>query len=159
MTIQNLESQGSNIVDSNYQSEVIELREQKIKLQLSMDRLKLQLEQKKTQLALLHEKKAESELELKREKKMLLENFINLRNENKQLLEIINQNMQQPDEQNNFMDPSDLIGQQSENNFQIQNYSDDDMDSHNNDNFDPHEQQFNQNMNFSQYNPINEESY
>ena len=33
-----------------------------------MDRLKLQLEQKKTQLALLQEKKAENELELKKEK-------------------------------------------------------------------------------------------
>ena len=53
-----------------------------------MDRLKLQLEQKKTQLALLQEKKAENELELKKEKKFLLESFIKMREENQQLLEM-----------------------------------------------------------------------
>ena len=59
-----------------------------------MDRLKLQLEQKKTQLALLQEKKAENELELKKEKKFLLENFIKMRDENKNLMEMYNTQMQ-----------------------------------------------------------------
>jgi hypothetical protein len=57
-------------------------------MQLTMDRLKLQLEQKKTQLALLEEKKAENELELKKEKKFLLESFLKSREENKQLIEM-----------------------------------------------------------------------
>ena len=48
------------------------------------------MEQKKTQLALLQEKKAENELELKRDKKFLLENFIKMRDENKQLLDMVN---------------------------------------------------------------------
>jgi len=41
-------------------------------------------------LALLQEKKAETELVLKREKKMLLENFIKVREENKELMVQIN---------------------------------------------------------------------
>ena len=43
---------------------------------LENDRLKLQLEQKKTQLALVEEKKAETELKMKREFKFLLEHYL-----------------------------------------------------------------------------------
>lgn len=74
-----------------------------------MDRLKLQLEQKKTQLALLQEKKAEIELDLKKEKKRLLENFISVRDENKKLmnmLQCMGYYQQQP--QANFMDHSQV---------------------------------------------------
>jgi uncharacterized protein (DUF3084 family) len=43
---------------------------------LENDRLKLQLEQKKTQLALVEEKKAETELEMKKQIKFLLEHYL-----------------------------------------------------------------------------------
>ena len=70
-----------------------------------MDRLKLQLEQRKTQLALLEEKKAENELELKKEKKFLLESFLKSREENKHLLEMQQQFMRfdQSNDQRQFM--------------------------------------------------------
>jgi hypothetical protein len=81
-----LNEKPSYVYDPNQSAEVAQLRDQKQKMQLTMDRLKLQLEQKKTQLALLHEKKAENELDLKKEKKMLLENFIKIRDENTGLI-------------------------------------------------------------------------
>ena len=48
------------------------MREELDALLLEADRLKLQLEQKKTQLALVEEKKAENELNMKREIRSLL---------------------------------------------------------------------------------------
>jgi hypothetical protein len=58
---------------------------------LELDRTKLQLEKKKTQLALLEEKKTESELKLKKEKKKILEAVISLQQENQSLKNIIYQ--------------------------------------------------------------------
>ena len=52
------------------------MREQFEELLLETDRLKLQLEQKKTQLALVEEKKAENELNMKREIRALLEAYL-----------------------------------------------------------------------------------
>lgn len=46
---------------------------------LECDRLNLQLEQKKTQLALVEEKKAENELNMKKEIKALLEAYLQLK--------------------------------------------------------------------------------
>lgn len=66
-----------------------------------LDRCKLQLEQMKTKLALLKEKKAENELQLKKEKKVLLENFIKIREENKRLVEMCQQYI---NNNGNFMD-------------------------------------------------------
>ena len=48
-------------------------------LLLECDRLNLQLEQKKTQLALVEEKKAENELNMKKEIKALLEAYLQLK--------------------------------------------------------------------------------
>lgn len=58
---------------------------------MELDRTKLQLEKKKTQLALLEEKKTESELKLKKEKKKILEAVISLQQENQSLKNIIYQ--------------------------------------------------------------------
>ena len=52
------------------------LKEELDQLLLESDRLKLQLEQKKTQLALVEEKKAENELNMKREIRSLLEAYL-----------------------------------------------------------------------------------
>ena len=52
------------------------MREELDQLLLESDRLKLQLEQKKTQLALVEEKKAENELNMKREIRSLLEAYL-----------------------------------------------------------------------------------
>lgn len=92
-----------------------------------MDRLKLQLEQRKTQLALLEEKKAENELELKKEKKFLLESFLKSREENKQLLEIQQQFMhfdQSNDQQQFIPNQQNYNDDQiiNENEFDLQNY-------------------------------------
>ena len=57
------------------------MRDQFEELLLETDRLKLQLEQKKTQLALVEEKKAENELNMKREIKALLEAYLKLKSE------------------------------------------------------------------------------
>ena len=84
------------------QEEVAMLRDNTQKMQLQIDRYKLQLEQKKTQLALLQEKKAETELELKLEKKCLLENFLKIREENKHLSELFNEVQMHPDNTENF---------------------------------------------------------
>ena len=93
--IRNLEnSQPVSDQVKSLEQQVDKLNDQKNKLKLTMDRLKLQLEQKKTQLALLQEKKAENELELKKEKKQLLESFITLRNENKNLVLMFQQQQQ-----------------------------------------------------------------
>ena len=51
-------------------------------MKLENDRLKLQLEQTTTQLALVEEKKAENELEMKREIKYLLESWLQAKNLN-----------------------------------------------------------------------------
>ena len=56
------------------------VREQFEELLLETDRLKLQLEQKKTQLALVEEKKAENELNMKREIRALLEAYLQVKN-------------------------------------------------------------------------------
>jgi len=48
-------------------------------LLLETDRLKLQLEQKKTQLALVEEKKAENELNMKKEIRTLLEAYLQVK--------------------------------------------------------------------------------
>lgn len=53
--------------------EIKSLREEKEKYKLECDRLRLQMEQTSSQLALVEEKKAENELEMKREIKYLLE--------------------------------------------------------------------------------------
>lgn len=90
-----------------------QLKDEKQRMQLSMDRLKLQLEQKKTQLALLEEKKAENELELKKEKKFLLESFLKAREENKLLIEM---------QQQHFMEAQCSNDQFTQNQ---QNYNDD----------------------------------
>ena len=55
------------------------LKEELDSLLLESDRLKLQLEQKKTQLALMEEKKAENELQMKREIKSLLEAYLQVK--------------------------------------------------------------------------------
>lgn len=52
------------------------LQEELDEFVLENDRLKLQLEQKKTQLALVEEKKAETELEMKKQIKFLLEHYL-----------------------------------------------------------------------------------
>lgn len=110
------------------EKQVNKYKDQKQKTKLSMDRLKLQLEQKKTQLALLHEKRAENELTLKKEKKALLENFIKVREENKRLAAAYASIMNQ---HNNFMvDPSES---NNDNNFIIQNFEDEQqMEDYNN---------------------------
>ncbi len=53
--------------------EIKNLREEREKNRLECDRLRLQLDQTATQLALVEEQKAETELEMKREIKYLLE--------------------------------------------------------------------------------------
>ena len=58
------------------------------KLQLQVDRLQLQLEQARTQLALVQEQKAETELQLKKEKKSLLEAFLSARDQNRVLIQL-----------------------------------------------------------------------
>lgn len=75
--------------------EINKLTDQNRQTQLINDRLKLQLEQKKTQLALIQEKQAENELELKKKMKFLLENFLRVRDENRQLVENIQKGVQQ----------------------------------------------------------------
>ena len=82
------------------------------------------MEQRKTQLALLEEKKAENELELKKEKKFLLESFLKSREENKHLLEMQQQYMQFEQ----FNDQQQIIqAQQNYNDDQIINENDFDL--------------------------------
>lgn len=64
--------------------EIKNLREEKDKFRLDNDRLRLKLEQTSTQLALVEEKKAENELEMKREIKYLLESWLQAKNQNTQ---------------------------------------------------------------------------
>lgn len=54
-------------------------------LSLEVDRLQLQLEQTKTSLALIEEKKAETELEMKKEIKYLLESWLSAKNKQQNL--------------------------------------------------------------------------
>lgn len=115
-----------------------------------MDRLKLQLEQKKTQLALLQEKKAENELQLKKEKKSLLENFIKVREENKKIVAIYQQFM---NGHSNFMDQS--APNINENNYIIQNFDDEQQE-------DLMPQDFNESQNFenvNNYTGVNNNNY
>lgn len=60
--------------------EIKSLREEREKLRLECDRLRLHLEQTATQLALVEELKAENELDMKREIKYLLEQWIQAKN-------------------------------------------------------------------------------
>eukprot|EP00347_Sterkiella_histriomuscorum_P020750 403336615 len=62
--------------------EIKSLREEKDKWRLEFDRTKLLLEQTSTQLALVEEKKAENELEMKKEIKYLLESWLQQKNSN-----------------------------------------------------------------------------
>ena len=75
-------------------NEINKLTDQNRKNHLINDRLKLQLEQKKTQLALIQEKQAENELELKKKMKVLLENFLKVRDENRLLYDSIQKGIQ-----------------------------------------------------------------
>jgi len=60
--------------------EIKNLREDRERLRLESDRLRLTLDQTATQLALIEEQKAETELEMKREIKYLLEQWIMAKN-------------------------------------------------------------------------------
>ena len=60
--------------------EIKSLREEKDRMHLESDRLRLQLEQTATQLALIEEQKAENELNMKREIKYLLQQWIEAKN-------------------------------------------------------------------------------
>lgn len=62
--------------------EIKNLREERDRIKLDNDRIVLQLEQTATQLALVEEKKAENELEMKREIKYLLESWLQAKNQN-----------------------------------------------------------------------------
>ena len=62
--------------------EIKNLREDRERLRLESDRLRLTLDQTATQLELVEEQKAETELEMKREIKYLLEQWIMAKNQN-----------------------------------------------------------------------------
>ena len=73
------------------------MREELDALLLEADRLKLQLEQKKTQLALVEEKKAENELNMKREIRSLLEAYLQVKSRLEELEPMAGQMMEDYD--------------------------------------------------------------